>query len=278
MSGILRSLRTSLRRALPSQAVELARPFLWRLRSSYAFCLVNSWFAKQEPEIRYFGAGGASALEKQLRSVNVLRPTKMCRVMNEYGSDKGGLNTWHNYTTVYSALFKKYRNQPLRIFEMGLGSNDPDIPFTMRNGRPGASLRAWQELFPRAHVYGADIDRAALFAEGRIKTFYCDQLDRAVILQLWSEPDLKDPLDIIIDDGLHTFEGNTSFLEASLDRLRPGGLYVVEDIEHGTVPSWYDRIETIYAQRYPAYEFAFVILPNPQNEQDNNLLVIRRAS
>jgi len=258
--------------------VELARPFLWRLRSSYAFCLVNSWFAKQEPEIRYFGAGGASALEKQLRSVNVLRPTKMCRVMNEYGSDKGGLNTWHNYTTVYSALFKKYRNQPLRIFEMGLGSNDPDIPFTMRNGRPGASLRAWQELFPRAHVYGADIDRAALFAEGRIKTFYCDQLDRAVILQLWSEPDLKDPLDIIIDDGLHTFEGNTSFLEASLDRLRPGGLYVVEDIEHGTVPSWYDRIETIYAQRYPAYEFAFVILPNPQNEQDNNLLVIRRAS
>src|SRR6185295_20404900 len=130
---------------------------------------------------------------------------------------------------------------------------------TTRNGRPGAPLRAWQEVFPRAHVYGADIDRAALFAEGRIKTFYCDQLDRAVILQLWSEPDLKDPLDIIIDDGLHTFEGNTSFLEASLDRLRPGGLYVVEDIEHGTVPSWYDRIETIYAQRYPAYEFAFVI-------------------
>jgi SAM-dependent methyltransferase len=276
MLGVIPYLRTSLRRVLPSQAVELVRSFLsWR-RSSYFLRQVNSWFAKQRPEIRYFGAG-ASPFAKQLSSVNVLRPTKMCRVMNEYGSDKGGLSSWHNYTTVYSALLKRYRNQPLRIFEIGLGSNNPEIPFTMRNGRPGASLRAWRELFPHAHVYGADIDRAVLFQEERIKTFYCDQLDQAVILQLWSQPDLQDPLDVIIDDGLHTFEGNTSFLEASLKHLSPGGLYVVEDIEQGTVPGWYDRIETIYSKRYPTYEFAFVVLPNPPNHCDNNLLVIRRA-
>ena len=197
--------------------------------------------------------------------------------MTKYGSDKGGLKSWHNYTTVYSALFKKYRNRPVRIFEMGLGSNSPEIPFTMRNGRPGASLRGWRELFPRAQVYGADIDRGSLFQEKRIKTFYCDQLDPAVIRQLWSQPDLRDPLDIIIDDGLHTFEGNTCLLEASLDHLSPGGVYVVEDIKRGTIHSWHERIETVYSEQYPAYEFVFVALPNAQNDDDNNLLVIRRA-
>jgi hypothetical protein len=201
----------------------------------------------------------------------------MCRVMNKCGSDKGGPHNQHNYTTVYSILFERYRNQPVRIFEMGLGSNNPEIPFTTRNGRPGASLRAWRGLFPHAHVYGADIDRAALFQEERIKTFYCDQLDQAAILQLWSQPDLQDPMDAIIDDGLHTFEGNTSFLEASLEHLSSGGVYVVEDIEQATVPRWYDRLETIYSKRYPTYEFAFMALPHPWNHDDNNLLVIRRA-
>jgi len=277
MSGIVRGLRTWLRRVVPRPAVEFMRPFLWRLRSSYFSCLVKSWFVRQSPEIRCFGRGDGSLVAKQLLSINVLRPTKMCRVMMNYGSDKGGLKPWHNYTTVYSVLFKKYRKRPVRIFEMGLGSNNPNIPFTMRNGRPGASLRAWRELFPRAYVYGADIDHDSLFQEERIKTFYCDQLDHAVIRQLWSQPDLRDPLDIIIDDGLHTLEGNTSLLEASLDHLSPGGIYVVEDIEHGTVPSWYERIETVYSKRYPAYEFIFVALPNPQNDYDNNLLVIRRA-
>ncbi len=276
MSGVRHNLGTSIKRVLPSQAFEL----VWSLRSwrrtSYWFALVTSWFAKQRPEIRCFSAG-ASPFAKQLGRVNVLRPTKMCRVMNEHGSDKGGVGNRHNYTTVYSVLFKRYRNQPVRIFEMGLGSNNPDIPFTMRNGRPGASLRAWRELFPQAHVYGADIDRAVLFQEEGIKTFYCDQLDSAEILHLWSQTGLEDPLDVIIDDGLHTFEGNTSFLEASLEQLSPGGLYVVEDIEHRTVPGWYDRIETMYSKRYPTYEFVFVALPNPWNHFDNNLLVIRRA-
>jgi SAM-dependent methyltransferase len=277
MAGIVHGLRTWLRRVVPRPAVEFVRPYIWQLRSSYFSCWVKSWFVGQSPKLRCFGPNGGSVLAKQLSAINVLRPTRMCRVMMNYGSDKGGLKPYHNYTTVYSVLFKKYRTRPARIFEMGLGSNDPDIPFTMRNGRPGASLRGWRDLFPRAYVYGADIDHDSLFQEERIKTFYCDQLDPAVIRQLWSQPDLRDPLDIIIDDGLHTLEGNTCLLEASLDRLSPGGVYVVEDIEKRTVPPWYERIETVYSKQYPAYEFLFVTLPNPQNDFDNNLLVIRRA-
>jgi hypothetical protein len=62
-----------------------------------------------------------------------------------------------------------------------------------------------------------------IFQEDRIKTFYCDQLDRSSIRELWSHPDLQGGVDIIIEDGLHTFEANVSFLEELLDHLRPGG-------------------------------------------------------
>jgi SAM-dependent methyltransferase len=141
-------------------------------------------------------------------------------------------------------------------------------------GAPGASLRAWRQLFPHAVIYGADIDRAILFEEDRIKTFYCDQLDRSSIRELWGHPALSAGMDIIIEDGLHTFEANVSFLEESLDHLRPGGIYVTEDIGRDCFDKWYERLATVYSKRYSDYEFLFVILPDGGS---NNLLIIRRA-
>ena len=193
--------------------------------------------------------------------------------MTKQGSDKG--SGVHNYTAIYSVLFAKLREEPLRILELGLGTNNLSLPSNMGGyGRPGASLRGWRDLFPRALVYGADIDREILFEEDRIKTFYCDQLDRLVIRDLWSQPDLQSGVDIIIDDGLHTFEGNRSFLDESLERLRSGGVYVIEDIDHETIEKWRDRLEALYSKQYPNYAFALVELPNSINDCDNNLLII----
>jgi SAM-dependent methyltransferase len=140
-------------------------------------------------------------------------------------------------------------------------------------GAPGASLRGWQQLFPHAIVYGADIDRRILFEEDRIKTFYCDQLDPSSIREVWSHPALRGGADIIIEDGLHTFEANISFLEDSLDHLRPGGIYVVEDIGWEDFEKWYERLDKVYSKQYPKHEFAFVVLADYGY---NNVLVIRR--
>jgi hypothetical protein len=86
----------------------------------------------------------------------------MCQVMTGHGSDKG--RRAHNYTTVYSALLRGKFNQPYRVFELGLGTNNPELLSTMGvAGTPGASLRGWRELFPNATIYGADIDRTILF-------------------------------------------------------------------------------------------------------------------
>lgn len=266
--------RELLRRKLSPQAYQYVRCFWWHSRF-YLPRLVASFFVRRTPKVQGFPSGQTSELVRQLRGINVVAPTEMCRVMTKHESDKG--QGWHNYTTIYTVLFRKLRDQPLRIFELGLGTNDPKLASSMGvNGRPGASLRGWRELFPHALVYGADIDRNILFEEDRIKTFYCDQLDSITIRDLWSQPVLQGGMDIIIDDGLHTFESNISFLEGSLERLRPGGIYVIEDILQKTSRRWHDQLETICSKRFPGHEFAFVELPNSFSDPDNNLLVIRR--
>ena len=264
-----------LKRKLSPHAYQQLRYYDWYSR----FCLPRlamSVFVRRTPTVQGFPAGRATGpLLRQLRGINVSAPTEMCRVMTRHGSDKG--RGWHNYTTIYSVLFGKLRDQPLLIFELGLGTNNPNLISTMgTHGRPGASLRGWRELFPNALIYGADIDRDILFEEDRIKTFYCDQLDSDAIQQLWSQPVLQGGIDIIIDDGLHNFEGNASFLDGSLDRLRPGGIYVTEDILQETIEKWRNQLETIYSRRFPNYEFALVTLPNPENTVDNNVLIVRR--
>jgi hypothetical protein len=189
--------------------------------------------------------------------------------MTKWGSDKGV----NNYSTLYSALFSDRRYESIRVLELGLGSNNLNVLSNMGVfGAPGASLRGWRELFPNALVYGADVDRGILFEEDRIKTFYCDQLDRSSVRELWSRPDLRDGTDIIIEDGLHTLEANLSFLEESLQHLRPNGFYITEDIGGDCLEEWRKRLETVYSKQYPTYEFALVTL----NRRGCNLLVVHR--
>ena len=43
------------------------------------------------------------------------------------GSDKGSIHIqsyWHNYTTFYYSIFKDLREKQLRVFELGLGTNN----------------------------------------------------------------------------------------------------------------------------------------------------------
>jgi hypothetical protein len=267
------STRESLRRKLSPQAFENLRLGRWYYRS-YLTGFAAAFRGHPAPVMHSFPSSTTSPLSAQILAVKTFAPTTMCRVMARHGSDKG---TKHNYTTIYSVLFGKLRKKPLRIFELGLGTNNPHLASSMGvDGKPGASIRGWRELFPNAQIYGADIDRDILFAGDRIETFYCDQLDGAAIRDLWSQPSLREPMDIIIDDGLHTLEANMSFINGSLKHLRPGGVYVVEDILSKTIDGWLSLLQSGYPERFPGHEFALIELPHPYNRHDNNLLIVRR--
>jgi hypothetical protein len=267
---MIAEVRDLLKRRLSPETLRVVRS-CWFYGSFYLPRRIASTLVRRTPVV----FGQPSDLANRLRGVNVFAPTAMCRVMAKHGSDKGSS---HNYTAVYSELFGKLRSRPLRIFELGIGTNNPRLESNMGVlGAPGASLRGWREIFPLALVFGADIDREILFSGDRIETFYCDQLDSNAIRDLWAQPGMQGAMDIIIDDGLHTFPANTSFLAGSLEHLRIGGIYVIEDINSSDFVNWQTQLPG-YASRFPNHDFALAGLPSHRKKSDNNMLIIQRRS
>jgi len=204
--------------------------------------------------------------------------TLLCEIMTKYGSDKG--NGAHNYTILYHELFGHLKNEKLNIFELGLGTNNINLPSNMGiNGKPGASLRGWKDFFSNSFIYGADIDRDILFNEDRITTFYCNQKDHESVKNMWNNEILKDIMfDIIIDDGLHEFDANLIFMKNSLNKVNINGYYICEDLLPITILLFEKEIpflKTIFKN----FEFKIIQLYNPNNKfNDNNLLVVKRLN
>ena len=97
---------------------------------------------------------------------------ELTELMNFYGSDKGR-GKIHNFSDYYSSIFYFKKNQIKNLLEVGLGTNNINLASNMgADGKPLASLRAWQDYFKNADIYGADIDKTILKNEGRIKTFF----------------------------------------------------------------------------------------------------------
>lgn len=203
--------------------------------------------------------------------------TPLCSLMDKYGSDKGprkGNTTHHTYTSEYHELFRDKVGQHLNVFEMGLGTNNINYPSNMGiYGKPGASLRGWRDYFSQALIYGADIDKGVLFQEDRIHTIFCDQTNPSIIRDMWeSLPNM----DIIIDDGLHTFEANVTFFENSIHKLSPNGIFIIEDIVNENIPRFRTIIEK-WVRKYPSHIFELKILSGG-NPWDNNMLVVKPIS
>lgn len=207
--------------------------------------------------------------------INHTTRTDLCEIMTRFGSDKG--NGLHNYTTFYAHAFGHIRTHRLRIFELGLGTNNINLPSNMgKDGKPGASLYGWREYFPNSLVFGADIDTDILFSYDRLRTYYCDQTDPASIAEMWAHPDLAENFDIIVEDGLHTFLANVCFLENSLHKLKENGFYIVEDIHNDQIHLFEAKIKE-WQKRY-TYSFQLLRMPSEINRQDNNLLIVRNPA
>ena len=205
--------------------------------------------------------------------------TPLCEIMGRNKSDKAETSRkkWHNYTIFYYQMFKAIQYNSLRIFELGLGTNNINIPSNMGvNGRPGASLYGWSEFFINSKIYGADIDTQILFKSDKIKTYYCDQTNPSIIKNMWDEQELQEPFDIIIDDGLHEFTANMCFFENSIHKLKENGFYIIEDIIHSKIPLFENKIKELKTT-CPHLIFRLFQIPSQSNKYDNNLMVIKNA-
>lgn len=126
-----------------------------------------------------------------------------------------GIWKWGHYFDVYDRFFKKFVGRKLGLLEIGIYS--------------GGSLDMWRSYFGAGcQVYGVDVeDVCKVYESDGTKVFIGDQADRE-FWRLFRKQ--VPPLDIVIDDGGHRPEQQIVTLEEMLPYLRPGGIYLCEDI------------------------------------------------
>ena len=114
----------------------------------------------------------------------------------------------HGYTHLYPTFLERFRRERFDMLEIGVFRQE--------------SLRLWDEYFPRARVYGADMGS---YNSSRI--LQLDQSNRGDLRRVAALRDWT----VVIDDGSHKPSHQLSTFITFFPRLTPGGVYIIEDVE-----------------------------------------------
>ena len=129
---------------------------------------------------------------------------------------------WHRYLPFYEPYFN-YLGDAHCVLEYGVYR--------------GASVRYLSERFGQASIIGCDI--LAPLPEWprseRINYVTLDQGNPQALEQLFD--DHPGPFDLVIEDGSHEPTHQRNCLVATLPHVRPGGVYIVEDL-HTSHPDY----------------------------------------
>ncbi len=134
----------------------------------------------------------------------------------------------HGYTPIYEKFFESLRLLPLTLIELGTGGY-----WKKHEGFHGA--KTWAEYFHNAKIITIDIQEKTLPDFPRIE-FYQGSQDDPNFLQ--SVVERVGPPHIIIDDASHISPLTIKSFEILFPLLKPGGLYVIEDLH----ASYWDQI------------------------------------
>lgn len=137
-----------------------------------------------------------------------------------FTTDKGPFG--HGFTEVYEYFFYPLKSAPIKILEIGILG--------------GASLNLWQNYFPKAAIYGIDIEDCSSLNSKRIKTFVADQASRIQLKHFIRR--YGKAYDIILDDGGHSMEQQQISLGFLFPYVSAGGYYIIEDV-HTSLPHVY---------------------------------------
>ncbi len=121
----------------------------------------------------------------------------------------------HGYLGFYEAHFAAQRDEPIRLLEIGVFN--------------GASLKTWEEYFPRARIVGVDINPS------------CKQFEsERVAIEVGDQSNIEDitrvavkygPFDVVIEDGSHLWEHQITSLRTLFPFVKENGYYAVEDLQ-----------------------------------------------
>jgi hypothetical protein len=178
----------------------------------------------------------------------------LTEIANKYQLDKGTLEPkdtfWYSYnnnlrtmgySTIYDNILDSRRLEVQKMMEIGIY----DKRF------PGGSLKMWYDYFPNAKIWGVDnfwgnsISKEEINKMTNVRTFIgiADQSDRKAMGTIFD--DSGNDFDIIIEDGAHWPSHIMISLAICLPRLKPGGLFFIEDLQspYGGCIDAYDNIQ-----------------------------------
>jgi hypothetical protein len=158
--------------------------------------------------------------KKTLREI--LQSDNLCLSINPRGTDKGDKKSY--IEKFYERHFAAYRDKNIELMEIGF--------------RHGASLALWSKYFKKGSILGVDnFSDLAVGDDLPIVDEWINQPNiRLKIGDAYSKSfseEISESFDIVIEDGLHTLETQKIALELYLPKLKPGGVFIVEDILSG---------------------------------------------
>ena len=175
---------------------------------------------------------------------------KYGRVHRGLNLDTGNQNTGgdmvnHGYDKFYEKYFAyKQDSEEVNLLEIGVFR--------------GGGLVIWSDYFAKGKIYGVDIGIQTYLSNVEMYKSKGGYTNNNVTVNKGDSTDKStwDPaiesypmMDFIIDDGLHNPEANRATLENFWNKLKQGGIYVIEDIrpKHLTqVKSYLDSNEFNY--------------------------------
>lgn len=132
---------------------------------------------------------------------------------------------WSSYLDIYWNLLAPIRNNEIDVFEIGIQN--------------GGSLEIWAKFFPNAKtLIGFDNDpkcKDLEFEDPRIKVFVDDAASvhaGDLVKQTSSN------IGVIIDDGSHISKDIIRSFLIFFPQLKPGGIYVIEDLHASYWSDW----------------------------------------
>jgi len=186
--------------------------------------------------------------------------TILCALAQKHQTDKG---EHHGYTPVYDDFFNRKEHPVKRLLEVGIGYKNPTYnaywPY-------GASLRMWADYFPKAFIYGMDIQPEVFINEGRIRSSYVDQGNVKSLIDAIKK--IGGKFDVIVDDGSHLLEHQILTVLLYLPYMEDDGVFIIEDVNQDpaliadTLPPGY-HVKAFRSRAEPAHAYTMLITKRP---------------
>ena len=118
------------------------------------------------------------------------------------------------YFPVYDYLFAPYKNKNITFVEIGILG--------------GGSLFMWREFFgPKARIIGIDLNpESKMWEEHGFEIYIGNQANEDFWIEFVNQ---VGEIDLILDDGGHTYEQQVTSVSMLIESVRDGGMMVVED-------------------------------------------------